>query len=134
MKNNNKNFKTTKKDFDYFIREVCYWTPKLNLQDYGAVFVHISLEEKASLAWVDVSLENKTATFGLAEDWSWMHPDKYQLAKCAFHECCELVLYKLYDKLIVFYSQEYVNELRHEVIRILESVLFEPYWNSKKRR
>ena len=129
-----KTFKTTKKDFDYFIREVCYWTSKLNLQDYGAIFIHMVLEDKDSLAWVDVSLENKTVTFGLSEDWSWMQPDKYQLAKSAFHECCELLLYKLYDKLIKFYSQEYINELRHEVIRTLESILFEPYWESKSRK
>ena len=131
----NKNYKTTKKDFDYFIKEVCYWIPKLNLQDYGVVFIHMKLDEnEKSLAWVDISLENKTAMFGLSIEWDWMTPDKYQISKCAFHECCELLLYKLYDSLIEFYSQKYINEMRHEVVRTLESVLFEPYWNNKKKR
>ena len=126
--------KTTKKDFDCFIKEVCYWLPKLNLQDYGTVFLHMKLEHQESLAWVDVSLVNKTATFGLSEDWSWLNPNKYELSKCAFHECCELLLYRLYDKLIEFYSYKYIDEMRHEVVRTLESVLFEPYWHSNFKK
>jgi len=123
--------KTTKKDFEYFTKEVCYWLPKLNLQDYGHIFIHMKLENRESFAWVDVSLENKTATFGLSEDWGcWLRPDKYELSKCAFHEACELLLYKLYDRLIEFYSYKYIDEMRHEVVRTLEKVLFEPYWHS----
>ena len=122
--------KTSTKDFDYFIKEVSYWIPKLNLQNYGIIFVHMELEQKESMAWVDVSLENKTATFGLSTDWNWLKPDRYHLSKNAFHECCELMLYKLDNSLTEFYSYKYVNEMRHEVIRTLESVLFEPYWNS----
>uniref|UniRef100_A0A6M3LGV7 Uncharacterized protein n=1 Tax=viral metagenome TaxID=1070528 RepID=A0A6M3LGV7_9ZZZZ len=129
-----KNYKTTVKDFNYFIQEVCHWLPKLNLQDHGMVFLHMELEKNTALTWVEVSLENKTATFGLSEDWSWLKPDKYELSKCAFHECCELMLYKLHHSLTEFYSYKHVNEMRHEVVRTLESALFEPYWHSKSKK
>lgn len=129
-----KKYKTTKDDFNYFIKEVSYWLPKLNLKDYAVIFLHIELEQKESFAWVEPDLINKTATFGLSTDWGWLQADKYQLAKCAFHEACELLLYKLHYSLTEFYSYKYVDEMRHEVVRTLESVLFEPYWHSNSKK
>uniref|UniRef100_A0A6M3JHW5 Uncharacterized protein n=1 Tax=viral metagenome TaxID=1070528 RepID=A0A6M3JHW5_9ZZZZ len=126
--------KTSKKDFDFFVAETSYWLVRLNLQDYGVVFVHMELESEKTQAWVEVSLKDKIATFGLSVDWDWMTPSNYYLSKSAFHECCELMLYKLHDSLTKFYSYKYVNEMRHEVIRTLESVLFEPYWNEKEKK
>ena len=126
--------KTTKKDFEFFNREASHWLARLNLMDYGVTFVHVGLEDSKCLAWTSVSLEDKVATIGLATDWDWLEPDSYHLSKSAFHECCELMLYKLHDKLTEFYSCGYVDEIRHEVIRTLESIIFDTYWNIKNKK
>jgi len=125
------NLKTTKKHFDLFRKEGSYWLVRLNLRDYDFIFVHVDLEDRNARAWVDISLDGKVVTFGLAEDWGWMEPDDYLIAKSAFHECCEVMLYKLHHHLTNFYSYKFVDEMRHEVIRTLEHTMFEDYWVSK---
>ena len=125
--------KTTKKHFDLFRAEASYWLVKLNLRDYDFIFVHMDLEEQDTRAWVDIQLRNKIATIGLAEDWKWMEPTDYQISKSAFHECCEIMLYKLHYHLTEFYSFSFVDEMRHEVIRTLENTMFEDYWAGKTK-
>ena len=127
------NLKTTKKHFDLYRTEASYWLVRLNLRDYNFIFVHMDLEEKDIRAWADISLRNKTATLGLAVDWGWMEPNNYQIANSAFHECCEVMLFKLHHYLTEFYSFKFASEMRHEVIRTLENTMFEDYWVSKTK-
>jgi len=123
--------KTTKKHFDLFRKEASYWLVRLNLRGYDFIFVHMELEKSDTCAWADIGLTGKKATLGLAEDWGWLEPNDYLISKSAFHECCEVMLYRLHYHLTEFYASRFVDEMRHEVIMTLENTIFDDYWNSK---
>jgi len=127
--------KTTKKDFDLFTDEGSYWIGRLNLNDWDICFIYdINENEEGLRAWARPDLISKTATIALTEDWMWLTPNKYDVCKSAFHECCEVMMHKLYHDLRRTFSENYVASMIHKVIRTLENTLFVDDWNRRNKK
>jgi hypothetical protein len=118
--------KTTKKDFALFKKECEKWIEIFGLKGWR-VYIEHKIPPKGK-AWCELDLENRIATIIMNLDWD---DDKcdYEIRKTAFHESCELLLGRM-DVVSKWRhsSESEIDEARHEVIRILENVL----WKNRK--
>ena len=76
-----------------------------------------------SYAFVSWHYSGRCATCNVSTELLTEHPEE-MLARCAFHEVCELLLVDLAANLEAFLNEDYVRKMIHEVIRRLENFVF----------
>lgn len=122
--------KTTKRDFALFREQFEYWIHRMGLLTWEYGFQH-SITETKGLAEVVRNFGNKIITVRLAIDWKPEIVSHKSLCRVAFHEAHE-VKYANFSRLLsTFYSDSLTDEMVHEMIRLDESYIFEPYYEEK---
>jgi hypothetical protein len=117
-------FKTTKKHFKLFKRECRKWIRTFGLHGWEVYYFH---EEDGDnhRAWASYKAVGRVCSLCLGTTWETIKPTKRHIRLAAFHEVCELLLARLSTEAKYrFASEEVVDEASHEVIRILEKVIW----------
>ena len=127
-----KDYRTTEQDFKYFKQCALRWQAILSLGGWEIFFNHVE-NENNYLAWIDSNTPGRCATIGLNKNWHSTEVSKRQLSMSAFHEICELLLERLDDMARHSFSDEIVNEARHEIIRVMEKVIWEADYGSSRK-
>lgn len=125
-----------KKLFDLFKQECEYWHNRLGLHKYRLVVFFTELKSDTSLANCYVDSPDLTVRISLNTYVPYTKPTPDEIAKAAFHEIFELLLWPHYTALVgSIYSADYSLELGHEIIRTMEKELWAPWWeiNSRSR-
>jgi hypothetical protein len=130
MKQTNKGYTTTKKDFIFFKREINHWLQYFGLIDFDVRILHLK-ERDFLLGGLSYNVMNRTANITLNTSWIETKPDKYELAKTAFHEVVELLLSQLRNYSESYISEDEVNREIHKIIVIFENTVFQEYWEKK---
>ena len=118
-------FEVTKKDLEFFIKHARYWQKRLALSGWNIYYAQDG--STGFEACMTADSPSRTATILLADSWS-VEVTKKELAMAAFHEIAELLLHRLDEMARYSVSDTCVNEPRHEIIRILEAEIFDPWW------
>jgi hypothetical protein len=120
-------YKTTKRHFKLFCDEIRKFIDIFGLVGWEVYFEHkqyLSTE----LAVCITDQQGRTCTISLAPKWVALKPTDLEVRKAAFHEVCELLLSRLNrfakDR---FIHESQIDEESHNIIRILERVLWEKY-------
>jgi len=113
-------YKTTKKDFEDFKKEARKWIDYFNLYDWEICFFHSHIDYRS---YVNADHNGKIAVFTLSTIWEQL-TYKEEVKRVAFHEVCELLLYKLTDMAEDYYNRNRVEEVTHSIIRRLEKCIF----------
>lgn len=114
--------KTTPQHFDLFKKEVRAWVDTFGLKQYELQFTNEY--DACNVATVDADTTAGMASFNLSNEWD-NHPlTKAEVARAAFHEVYELLLFEIRQLLGVFYSQDVVNKKIHDVVRRAENHQF----------
>ena len=119
MKPENKIKKKNKNIFETFVKE---YQVKLNIQDYEICIREADLD--TARASVVVDIQGRIVGMEVDRDF-FKKAGIFDLKKTAFHECCEILLAEIDADLSRFYSQDYVDEKRHKIIRVLENIFFD---------
>lgn len=115
---------TTNKHFRTFKRECKKWVRVFGLTDWEIHYFH-EPDPDNDRAWISRDLQNHTAGVFLGLNWDSVPPSDHELERAAFHEVCELLLSPLDDAAKCRYTTvPQINEARHEVIHVLENVLW----------
>ncbi len=116
-------YKTTKKHFEIFKKEMLKWVNILGLTDWEWFFIHKSITEDAQ-ASVRYNREGRLATVALEPYW-YIPVKTRELQRTAFHETIEVLLA---DYVLVAASRQYnpseEETERHRIIRRLENSFF----------
>ena len=113
-------FKTSKTDFEYFIKQCNKYIDELSLRDWKYFFDHA--DHPNSYAWVQPDAEAKQAVVGLSPDWVTKKPTKDMLDYCAKHEILHVLLADLVNvgKIRQSTDQDF-SMAQHAIIRRLEN-------------
>lgn len=123
-KTNEKINLTTKEDFELFKKCIRYWIKHFGLYGWDVHLDHQT--DKDSLAYTSYNVPNRSVTIVLSKDWSCTKVTDIQIDKTAFHEIGELLMMRLrFIAEARFISEEEVEEEVHNIIRILERVIWE---------
>jgi hypothetical protein len=118
------NYKTTTENFELFKKCVGYWLKFYGLYGWDLRFLH--QEDDDSLAYTSYNILNRSASVILAKEWDRPVTDR-ELDKIAFHEVGEVLLLRLrHIAEARFISDEETGEEIHNIIRILENVIWKP--------
>ncbi len=118
-------FRTTKKHFKLFKSECERWLQTLGLIDWD-VYYSNETDLDGNWAWAAPNIEARIVTLGLSREWGRWKPTKRRVREVAFHEVCELLIAPLDAEARARYANEArINETRHEIIRVLEKVIWE---------
>jgi len=114
--------KTTKKQFEQFIKGCDHWLNFFGLKQWKVYyrFADMNKDDIANVAW---KISGRVATMSLNKD----VPDfitTNDIKMSAFHEVCELLFANISTCLGDYISEIIVNDMVHEVIRILENTVF----------
>ena len=118
-----KTYPTTKKDFELFKKECRKWIDVFGMKGWQLYFYHEKIEDV--YANCQVNLNAKMLTITLSSLW-YKKPTTYYIKLYAFHETCEGLLGRM--NILSNYrhtTDSEITEASHEVIRILEKVIFE---------
>ncbi len=120
-------YKTNKRHYNLFCNEV-----RKFIDIFGLVGWEVNFEHKrylsTELAVCITDQQGRTCTISLSPTWVGLKPTDLEVRKSAFHEVCELLLSRLNtfakDR---FVQESQIDEESHNIIRILERVLWEKY-------
>lgn len=113
-------YKTTPADFKRFQAEAARWIAFFGLIDYQVTYRH---QDTGGMAQCRFNQEDRSSEIILSTTW-WRHPDPLEMERVAFHEVCELMLFRLSNAGEDFYKGSLVQERAHEVVRRLENTIF----------
>jgi hypothetical protein len=120
-------YKTSKRHFKLFCDEVRKFIDIFGLVGWEVYFEHkqyLSYE----MAVCITDQPGRTCTIALSTEWVALKPTDLEVRKAAFHEVCELLLSRFNafarDR---FVQESQIDEESHNLIRILERVLWEKY-------
>jgi len=120
--------KTTEKDFQIFKKKAVYWIEKLGLKNWRVVYEH-SLVRDEGVAHNYSYLPGMVCTLTLSTEYDADDYSEYSIRRSAFHEVIELLLARLcICGKSRFVTADELEESRHEIIRVLENVMFDSYW------
>lgn len=121
---------TTPEHFDIFKAEARKWLDRFGLKGWSVCFRHLPGESLGRISW---DREGRVATIVLCKEWGEVdEPTPAALGKVAFHEVCELLLGRLFDMAAERNALlAEAREEKHNLIRILENVLWEPEKNRR---
>lgn len=127
----------TSEHFSVFEAEVKKWINTFGLHGWSVKILHTSIENDDALAWCNAQYDQRIATICLPKIWDAHREaneptDKF-IRKQAFHEVCELLVHRLwYLGKCRYVDESEFEEARHEIIRILENVLWEKMEKNSK--
>lgn len=117
-------YKTTEDHFKLFKEEVRKWVRVFGLQYDYEVYVYHENREKHCEGSMSANFEHRYSDIYLNSTWE-VQPTEYKIKRTAFHEVCELVLYKLRDLGLARPStEEQIIEEVHKIIRVLETAFW----------
>ena len=118
-------FRTTTKHFKQFKRECRKWIRIFGLYGWEVYYFHED-DGAGRRAWASYKAIGRICIMCLNRNWKTVKPTKRLVRLAAFHEVCELLLARVNTEAKYrFASEEVVDEASHEVIRVLEKVLWE---------
>jgi len=95
----------------------------LNLKNYE---IHVFPQDKESArASFKVDEKGKLISVFYSTWWIEQEEDYRQIQRRAFHELCECTLYKIKTELRRTLNEDYVNELIHSNVRLIENLYFD---------
>jgi len=122
--------RTTKVDYDLFVKTVKKWIKYLGLVDWEVYFEHSKDNQFDGLGWCRVAVDcdnlpNRSAVIGLETDWGANEVTASEVKRVAFHESCELLFARI-EALAAdrFIQRRELREEVHALIRRLESSVF----------
>jgi len=118
--------KTTKKDFEVFKKESLYWIDYFGLKDWRVGFSHKDLDGAEAQCLAHVGDRNCTLSLDVEVE------DRSKIKQWAFHEVCELLLFKASDLITATYSNWERSNIIHDVIIRLENSVFKQKGRRKK--
>lgn len=121
--------KTNARDFEIFVKECKKWIEIYGLKGWSVYYFH-EHNNKIENALASIrfgSLDGRVASIFLEPDWQDNRVTSYQLRKSAFHEVGELLFARIGYLASYRYlrSGDEIEEETHNLIRILENVLWE---------
>lgn len=125
-----KKYKTTKADFEYFKRQCWWWIRYFGIIDKEYLLYHDYKEGSRAEARTD--FETGCRQVWLSTDYG-MKITKKDLAKSAFHELYESMLYELTGMAAYVFKDAHINEHAHKLVHIMENTVFEDKWQSTLR-
>lgn len=117
-------YKMTEADFKEFEKEVYKWQKFFGLLNWE-IQVDRICSDKYLAAQCSPDGEARYAVISLAEEWH-KKPLEFEVRRSAFHEVCELLLWRLHEMSTGLYAKPVVASRIHEVIMTLENTVFEP--------
>ena len=126
--------KTTKKHYEFFVKECEYWLDRFNLNSWRVDFGHRVKTDigEGVLAWCTANWMARACAIGLQlEVSSSVSLEERTLSKVAFHEVCELLLHLLRIIAETDAKPTTLDEIdgyTHAIIRRMEKAIWEPYW------
>ncbi len=120
--------KTSAHDFEIFVKECKKWIEIYGLKGWSVYYFH-EHNDKIENSGASIrfgSLEGRVSSIFLEPDWQGNPVTSYQLRKSAFHEISELLFSRIYYLAAArfLHSDEEIEEEIHNLIRILENVLW----------
>lgn len=119
--------KITPKHFSTFKQEALFWISYFGLKDWDITILNKKIEFRANCE-CNISAHRCVISLGLVYD---DILDDFQLRKTAFHEVCELLLWRLGNLGCEGYNHKTVDDETHKVVITLENSVFEESY--KKR-
>jgi len=118
--------RSTAKHFKVFKEECEKWLKIYGLQRYRVFYEHDELEN--CLGGCNTDQPSMQAVIQLGKDWHSNPLNNKEVKIVAFHETTELLLARLHDLATARNSpMEDIHSARHEVIRVLERILYPKY-------
>jgi hypothetical protein len=120
--------KTTKAQFEIFKKECLKWINFFGMIDFEYFFYHEEPNDSDGnmRACVRVDIVGRIVSFFLIPDWKREITNERTVKKVAFHEVCEVLLWKLAGGAIgdIHLNLKQTVEETHKIIRILENKVF----------
>ena len=125
-------YKTSKRHFKLFCDEVKKFIDIFGLVGWEVYFEHEQYLSNAQAVCI-TDQQGRTCTMALATEWVALKPTDLEVRRAAFHEVCELLLSRLntFAK-HRFVRESQIDEESHNLIRILERVLWQQYHGKEK--
>ena len=119
-------YKTTEQDFQIFQEAVAFWQRKLGMLSWQLYTRHTFMKDQQGYSVVNLSARCATLTLSTTLSNYDEPPGDRIIRRIAFHEVCEVLMARMMICAEARYVQrDELEEARHEVIRTLESVIFE---------
>jgi hypothetical protein len=112
--------KITPKHFSTFTQEVLFWVGYFGIKDWDVCIYNRKIDFRASCL-CDIQAHRCNIILNVEYDDCL---DDYQLKKSAFHEVCELLLWRLGNLGIEGYNPKTVDDETHKIIITLENTVF----------
>jgi hypothetical protein len=125
-------YTTSLDDFEYY-KQCCKKFSEMLCLDGGWEFYFEHSDIPKDYAWCAAQTDARNVTLGLKITWGEVKPTKKLISKTAFHEITELLLRRLSEQAESAVADKLVEETRHEVIHILEKVIWKPYWDKYRK-
>ncbi len=122
----NEKFAATEKDFEIFKEEGKKWVEFWGLKGWDIYWKYETTGGLKYCAQCYIRLEERDVTMRLSNEKLWPEqPDEENIRRSAFHEVCELLLGRLgVINRSRFVTESESTEAEHEVISILENMIF----------
>ena len=127
------NFATSESHYRLYIKEIQYWVYTFGLYGWEVNFFHEQWDNEAR-ANIRYNIADRSASFNLSLLWD-EEPTELEICRSSFHEACELLLGKLSNLAFdgaPFSMRGVIVGYTHEVIGILEKMIWKPYWRKRK--
>lgn len=118
-------YKTSKADFDFFVKEFLRWIDFWGLKQWHFYFEQS--EDTDCYAWIDPDYKNTAVGVYFSTRWVNFKPNREYIAKVAFHEVGELLLTQLgrLARKPHIVGEAKIAEETHNIIRILENTVWQ---------
>lgn len=115
---------TTKEHFKIFKNQCKKWVAIFSLKRWKIYYEHKKLKD--SFGKINYDLNAMNATMTLSTDWDGFEINKKTLSHTAYHEVIHLLIGRLdVCAMSRFTTVTEITEAIHEIIRILENVMFD---------
>lgn len=117
---------TTEDHFNLFVDECHKWIKFFGLLGWKVCFIHSKVVKdcRANIYFPNDKAD-RVVTISLSKDWGSFDCTEEDIRKSAFHEVCELLLFRLNDLAFSrFVSRGEIEEEVHSIIRTLENTVF----------
>lgn len=115
-------YKTTKKDFDFFVKRCCWLQEAFSIKNVNLNFVHKELPGEA-LAECQCSNYSRIATIRLGKVWD-VPVTKRELSKTALHEMLHVALSRFsYNANARYATAAELYEAEEEVVTLFSNLL-----------
>ena len=117
-------YKTSKRHFKLFCDEINKFVDIFGLVGWEVYFEHKQYLSNVQAVCI-TDQQGRTCTIALSTEWIALKPTDLEVRRAAFHEVCELLLSRLntFAK-YRFVKESQIDEESHNLIRILERVLW----------